>query len=86
MIGPTQSLQSVAQIVAPFLAGLLLGQRHVCCGSGSDIAIASLPRLMMAPLGSQKAVSAAGRRDGRALRKDRPASHRPIVAGTLAGG
>ncbi|MFO0621856.1 MAG: MFS transporter [Polyangia bacterium] len=58
VIGLTQSLQSVAQIVAPFLAGLLL-ERHMLWQWGAMAAIASLLGLMMAPLGSQKAVSAA---------------------------
>jgi DHA1 family tetracycline resistance protein-like MFS transporter len=58
VIGLTQSLQSVAQIVAPLLAGLLL-ERSLLWQWGAMAATAALVGLLIAPLGSQKAASAA---------------------------
>ena len=58
VIGLTQSLQSVAQIGAPFLAGLLL-ERSLLWQWGAMAATAALVGLLIAPLGSQKAASAA---------------------------
>ncbi len=58
VIGLTQSLQSVAQIVAPFLAGLLL-ERHLLWQWGAMASLAALVGLLIAPYGSQRAASAA---------------------------
>jgi len=58
VIGLTQSLQSVAQIVAPFLAGLLL-ERNLLWQWGAMASVAALGGLLIAPLGSQRAHSAA---------------------------
>ena len=58
VIGLTQSLQSVAQIVAPFFAGLLL-ERHLLWQWGAMASVAALLGLWMSRQGSQRAVSAA---------------------------
>lgn len=57
VIGLTQSLQSIAQIVAPFLGGLLL-QREWLWEWGMLASLAALLGLLCGPLGSARASSA----------------------------